>query len=72
MPDTKNPATKYHIERLLPLIEGTVVSIIVDDQDPTDIYCGLVIKLLNGKEIEVLAARDPEFNGAGHLSALEI
>ena len=72
MTDTMSTEAKFHCKRLLHLMGAKVVNIVVDDRDPHDVYCGLILAFPNGTKFEILAVRDPEFNGAGHLHVTEV
>jgi hypothetical protein len=65
---TRDIVFRHHFKRLEPLLDGKVVSIVIDDSaDSTAPFVGLHIKCPNGDTYEIVAMRDEEGNGAGDL-----
>lgn len=74
MSDTvRDTVFNYHLKRLEPLLDGQVVGLIIDDSaDYGSPFVGFQIKCPNGDVVEVVALRDEEGNGAGHLAIAKI
>lgn len=64
-------ARNWHLDRLRPLIGATVERIAIDDNDPDETYCGLLLRLRDGRAMQVIAMRDAEGNGAGFFDIRE-
>lgn len=61
----------YHRKRMLELLDATVQKAIVSNEDG-EIYCGLILHTKSGKQVQLVALRDPEGNGPGHFDIQEI
>lgn len=61
--------TPYYKKHLSPLIGCRIIAMVVDNTDPTETYTGYHLHCdKTGKTFELIALRDPEGNGPGHLS----
>lgn len=60
--------SNYYEKHLLPLLGGKITNIIIDSTSVNgDTYTGFVV-MVGKQEYHVVSLRDPEGNGAGHLS----
>lgn len=68
-----NATYKAYTKHLIPLVGGTVERVCVSqDDENSEPYCGLWIKMRSGKTFQVVALMDPEGNGPGHMEVLDV
>ncbi len=60
---------QYYSNHLSPLVGCEVIAIVIDATEHNEVYTGYVLKdKQTGQEYELVAMRDPEGNGPGHLA----
>ena len=62
----------YYRKHLEQVKGGEIVGIIVSDEGDEEPYCGFLVRLPNKKYYQVVALRDPEGNGPGHLDIFNV
>lgn len=63
---------KAYSKELLKVKGARVTAIIVSDEGDDVPYCGFLMETLGGKCFQVIALRDPEGNGPGHMDVTDV
>lgn len=61
-----------YIKELLPVKGAKVTAIIVSDEGDEVPYCGFLMETREGKRFQVIAFRDDEGNGPGHMDVVDV